>query len=71
MVRKQVKTQEKKNTRFNWPTFVHYEGHQVICYEKNPNFAKYLLPGAFMNRSIILDRDTWIRHQNNHGMLHE
>ena len=71
MARKQVKTEEKKIVRFSWPDFIMYEGRKVHCCEKNPNFAKFMLPGAHMNRCIILSKDQWLNHLRKHGTLDE
>lgn len=60
-----VKTQEKKYCRFSWPNFVLYEGREIRCCEKNPTFARYMLPAGFMNRYIILSKDELTRHCHN------
>ena len=71
MARKQVKSEEKKIVRFRWPNFILHEGREVMCCEKNPSFARYMLPGAYMNRCIILSRDQWLNHLRKHGALNE
>ena len=71
MAKKQVKSEEKKVVRFSWPDFVLYEGREVRCCEKNPNFARYMLPGAYMNRCINLSKEQWLNHLRKHGALDE
>ena len=48
-----VKQTNNKVVLFSWPDFVLYEGRDGRCCEKNPPFARYMLPGAYMNRCII------------------
>jgi hypothetical protein len=53
---------------FNWPDTIIYDGRQVKCNRKMPNFAEFMLPAAYMNRTIYISRDEWVRYQkkNNH-----
>ena len=52
----------KQVRRFKWPNYVIYEGREINCCNKFPNYAVYMLPPAFMNKKLILTRDQWLRH---------
>jgi hypothetical protein len=62
MAKKQVKSQENKVVRFSWPDFILYEGRELHYCKKTPSFATYMLPGAYMNRSITLSKQQWLNH---------
>lgn len=43
-------------TRFRWPDFVRYDGRDIGCCGKFPTYAMYMLPAAYMNRVIYLQK---------------
>ena len=47
---------------FKWPDYIIYDGRKVGCATKNPHFAQYMLPGAYMNKKLTLTRDQWFKH---------
>ena len=59
---KTVHTNEKKVVKFSWPDYVIYEGREVYCCGKYPAYAEYMLPGAYMNKIIYLNKEQWLKH---------
>lgn len=47
---------------FKWPDTILYDGREVQCARKTPNFAEFILSSGYMNRRIYLSRDQWLRH---------
>ena len=56
----------KEVRRFKWPNSILFEGREVFCSVKNPNFAEYILHGSFMNKKLILTKEQWLRHLDKH-----
>ena len=52
----------KNVVKFSWPEYIIYEGREVYCCEKFPNYANYMLPGAYMNKLITISKEQWLRH---------
>lgn len=52
---------------FSWPNYIIYEGRKVHCSIKNPNFAQYMLPGAYMNKKITVTKNEWLRYVDKYG----
>ena len=58
-----ILSKNKKNVvKFSWPEYIIYEGREVYCCEKFPNYANYMLPGAYMNKLITISKEQWLRH---------
>ena len=71
MAKKQVKSEEKKLYDLVGQILCSMKVAKVRCCEKNPTFARYMLPGAYMNRCINLSKDQWLNHLRKHGALDE
>lgn len=54
---------------WGWPEYIIYEGRRVYRNGAEPNFARYTLPAAYMNRSIFVSRDQIINHNRKHGKI--
>ena len=59
---KTVSNSEKNTVKFSWPDFIIYEGREVYCCGKYPTYAEYMLPGAYMNKIIYLNKQQWLHH---------
>ncbi len=65
--RKEQKKRDNNSPSFTWPEYILYEGRKVYASDKYPTFARYMLSPAYMNRSIILSRDQYLRHLRDTG----
>ena len=45
-----------------FPDYINYEGKIIYYCRKEVNFAEYLLPRAYLNHIIVLNKDEWRRH---------
>ena len=52
---------------FRWPDYIICDGREIQCTGKFPSYAQYLLPNAYMNRTIYLGRDQWLAHLKRTG----
>lgn len=49
---------------FKWPDTIIYNGREVWCSLKTPNFAEFMLPASHMNRKIYISRNEWEAHMS-------
>jgi len=47
---------------FKWPDTILFEGREIWCSMKCPNFAEYMLPPAYMNRKIYISKNEMLQH---------
>ena len=63
MVRPTSKTNNKTQYQTNsFPDSIQFDGNTIFYCRKNPNFAEYMLPKCYMNRSIFLSKSEWVKH---------
>ena len=66
MVRKSGVDGKKSPTEGNqappFPDSIIFEGNTVYYCHKEPNFAEYMLPKAYLNHKIVLNKHEWYRH---------
>lgn len=48
---------------FKWPDSILYDGREIFCCRKMPNYAEFMLTGAYMNKKIYITRQDLIKYQ--------
>tara|TARA_Y100000590_G_scaffold283270_1_gene318679 strand:+ start:284 stop:499 length:216 start_codon:yes stop_codon:yes gene_type:complete len=55
--------------KFKWPDYVLFEGREIKCSNKFPHYAEYMLPRAYMDKKIVVNKSQWFRHLDKYDPL--